>query len=137
MNGTTTMPLYFASLRRVLTGTDIFWARRQPDGGFEAPQAIEEVATAATDGTPVLSFDMLTMYFDSTRTDNGGDVHGDIWAAHRASLNAPFGEVSRVAELNDAKSGEFPTWLSPDNCRLYLSSDRSGVIQSYVATRTP
>ena len=129
--------LYFESARRALTGNDIFFAPRVDGGTFGTPQAIEELATPSVDGTPVLSFDMLTIYFMSARTDNNGDPAGDIWVAHRTSLSAPFGDIKRVAELNTKGDIEFPTWLSADNCRLYMGSQHNGLYQTYVATRRP
>ena len=129
--------LYFASARRPASGTDIFLGARLPDGGFGPPTAIEELTTAAVDGNPVLSFDMLTMYFQSQRTDQGGDSTGDIWVAHRASLSAPFGDIKRVAELSMLGSVDLPTWLSADNCRLYMSRQNAGLLRIYLATRRP
>jgi len=129
--------LYFESARRQLTGNDVFRAPRMPDGSFGPPAAIEEVATTAVDGTPVLSFDMLTLYWGSQRTDNGGDLSGDIWVAHRASLDVPFSDITRVAELSMAGADDSPTWLSADNCRLYLMSTKGSKLQIYVATRKP
>lgn len=129
--------LYFLSGRRAATGSDIFFAPRLSDGGFGAPAAIEAVATTAVDGTPVLSFDMLTMYFQSARVDTGGDSAGDIWVAHRGSLSTPFKDIMRVAELNTPNVSDFPTWLSADNCRLYMSSQPGGRLQIYLATRRP
>jgi hypothetical protein len=39
-------------------------------------------------------------------------------------------------ELNTADA-EVPTWLSPDNCRLYFHSTRAGNESFYLAERTP
>jgi hypothetical protein len=47
-----------------------------------------------------------------------------------------FGTPTAVSEL-DSVDGEYPTWLSPDECRLYftrLNGDQSDI---FVASRTP
>jgi hypothetical protein len=38
----------------------------------------------------------------------------------RQSRDAPFGEPTIVNEVNTADT-EYPQWISPDGCRLYLS----------------
>jgi hypothetical protein len=129
--------LYFDSSRRTLTGVDIFRLARLSDGGFGTLEAVEEVDTAADDTSPVLTSDMLTLYLFSTRVDSGGTASGQIWVAHRLSAAAKFDPPTRVVELSTAAGGDYATWISPDNCRLYLTSLRSGVPQIYVATRRP
>jgi hypothetical protein len=134
--------VYFASNRA--TGapsrTAIYFVKRRADGGFEAATAVPvapSVAGPASDGYPVLSSDGLVLYFGSTRTDDSGDVEGDIWMVRRDAPTATFGPATRVAEVSTAAIVDFPTWLSPDNCRLYLSSTRggNGIFRIYVATR--
>lgn len=93
-----------------------------------------ELNTASRDWLPTLSADKLTIYLSSTRS--GGQGSFDIWAAHRTTINDGFSNPVPVAELNSSKT-EFVGWLSPDNCRLYLSSDRAGTYDIYVATRHP
>jgi hypothetical protein len=61
----------------------------------------------------------------------------DIWIARRASVNDPFGAPANVSELNTANNDQ-PGWLSPDGCRLYLYSDRTGGVGGtdlYIAER--
>jgi hypothetical protein len=43
-----------------------------------------------------------------------------------------------VSELNDPSHRDYPAWISPDGCRIYLLSSRLGeVFEVFVATRTP
>jgi hypothetical protein len=134
--------VYFASNRA--TGapsrTAIYFVKRLVDGGFEQATAVPvqpSLAGPASDGYPVLSSDGLALYFGSTRTDDSGDVEGDIWMVRRDAPNAAFGPPTRIGALSSPGFADFPTWLSADNCRLYLSSTRggNGIFQIYVATR--
>ena len=58
------------------------------------------------------------------------------WMARRTSPDGPFVRPRPVTELNSTP-GESPNWLSPDGCRIYLTSDRTGSWQLYVAERSP
>jgi len=73
--------------------------------------------------TPALSEDGLVAYFGSTRMGGAGMM--DIWTASRTSTTGTFGQFANLGELNTAEQ-DFATWLSPDGCRLYFWSSRSG-----------
>ncbi|MBN9160076.1 MAG: hypothetical protein BGO98_28275 [Myxococcales bacterium 68-20] len=45
----------------------------------------------------------------------------DIFVATRMSTSEPFSNVRPVGELNTNGGLEFPSWLSPDGCRLYYA----------------
>jgi Tol biopolymer transport system component len=127
--------LYVASDRRPGMGFDLHRFPVLPDGGFGTAEAILVLSTARSESAPTLSSDLLTIYFFSERTDGGGEVSGDIWVAHRSLPTMEFANAARVAEVSAPDATDVPTWLSPDNCRLYLSSNRSGRLQLYVASR--
>jgi Tol biopolymer transport system component len=92
--------------------------------GFSNPVKLTELEPAGEGAySPALSADGLTMFFASDRA--GGAGSGDIWMATRTTPTGTFGSITNVAELNTA-SPEYPTWLSPDGCRLYFWSDRAG-----------
>jgi len=100
------------------------------DGTFAPPAAVAGIASTAEDTAPVISSDLLTIYWGSTRTDfdsGTGGVQGagllHIYVAHRASPDGAFGSVAPVAEVNST-STDYPLWLSPDGCDLYLTSLR-------------
>lgn len=132
--------VYFQSF---VTPSRSFQIRRKPRTGPTsfAPddeEISEPNTTEYAEGAPVLSDDMLTIYFTSTRPGAGAskDGKGDVWVARRTSVREPFGESEQVLALT-AAGVDAPTWLSPDNCRLYISSQRDGKLQTYVASRTP
>ncbi len=52
--------------------------------------------------------------------------------AHRTTPTGPFSGLAMVTELNTT-SAEFPTYLSPDGCTIYIGSNRSGRQHLWVA----
>jgi hypothetical protein len=122
-DGTT---VYFASS---IKGTwDIFRSTRTGTT-WTTPVTVDELnTTTALEWAPTVTADGLTVYFGS---DRGGTGHV-IWVATRASVAVPFGTAHKVAEL-DKGQDEWPSWISPDNCRLYFTQkvDVGGGFQAY------
>jgi hypothetical protein len=104
-------------------------------GGTFGPAApVKELNTPATETGPVPTKDGLTLYFGSNRDNAAGSL--DVWMATRPTTSAPFGAPAKLDVLN-TPADEWPTWLSPDGCRLYLSTNRvGGNYDVYVAQRT-
>ncbi|HET6150247.1 MAG TPA: hypothetical protein VFH68_22090 [Polyangia bacterium] len=121
--------LYFGSTR---AGTrDIYKATRST-AGFSRASAVAEVNTNSLEQFPTVSPDELVIYWASNRADAGARGGSDVWMATRTSTNLPFGNVRNVTEVNSA-TDDFPSWISPDGCRLYLTT-RAGLA---IAERTP
>ncbi len=139
-NANTVTPFLVASGREIFVGRapqggeqNIFRATIDDDGGIGAPTIVPELQTPQKETAPVLSFDGLTIFYGSARTDdNAGGL--DIWTAHRPAVGQPFTPPHAVKGLA-TKDDEQPSFLSRDQCRLYFSSDRSGKHQIYVASR--
>jgi len=92
-------------------------------------------APPTLDLSPVLSSDGKTLFF---ATDASGDkAFRDIWEAHRDLTDQDFKAARPVAELNLPDATEYPSWLSPDGCRLYMTRNGpSGAKRNiYVAER--
>jgi Tol biopolymer transport system component len=122
--------LYYAAA--LATGNFDLYEASVTASGVGSPKPLTTLNTADAEAYPVISADGLTIFFDRTNSHDG-----DIWVAHRATVDAVFAAPTPVAELNGA-STETPTWLSPDGCSLYFGSDRSGPGSStdiWVATR--
>jgi hypothetical protein len=128
-------------------GSELWFARQQPYGGalqlhvakamgdaFDVPRRVDELTPKdMTTRSPVLTRDGLTLYFAmSTLTT----ALNDVYVAHRTSLDGHFGDPRVVPELTSAAE-DYPTWISPDGCRIYLTSDRDGGNRGdlYVAER--
>jgi hypothetical protein len=120
--------LYFGSTR---AGTrDIYRATRST-AGFSRATAVAEINTTSIEQFPTVSADELVIYWGSNRTDAGRGGF-DVWMATRDSTAVPFGNVRNVTEVN-TPTDDFPSWISPDGCRLYLTT-RAGLS---IAERAP
>lgn len=124
--------LYFSSTRGT-GGADIYRASEQ-SGGFASPLLVADLASPAGDAFPVVSTDELRVYFASTRGDGGATWQP--YTATRATAAAPWNAPTLVTELADFGNA-IPGWISPDGCRLYLSSDKGGDYDLYVASKSP
>jgi Tol biopolymer transport system component len=120
--------LYVASSRD--GGEDLYRSERGA-AGFAPPIAIAELNTSFSENYPTVASDELVIYWTSDRSDGGARGGLDIWMATRAAKSEPFANVRNVQELNTT-ADEAPNWISPDNCRLYLSTSNA----IYVAERS-
>jgi Tol biopolymer transport system component len=112
---------------------DVYVASRaDPTADFGAPVAVASVNSASDEGAATPSKDGLELFVQSNRP--GGPGHWNIWRAARAEPGQAFGTASLVPELNDGSSTQ-GRWLSPDGRRIYLSSNRTGSFNLFVATR--
>jgi hypothetical protein len=126
-----------SQLEPYITPSAIFFAVRRGEGSaslftaagqhtsFGPAQRLLSLETQAPPGAyenPVVSSDELTIYF-SAPPDNASQ--SDIWTSSRSSVDRPFRAPRAIAELNTV-SGERPTWISEDGCRLYFVTNRTG-----------
>lgn len=124
--------LWFASSRDGGVGSIDIYRSVSNGPGFTITEDIAVLNSNDVEYSPVLSADRLTIYFSSSRPGSKGDY--DIWTSHRNTTGDEFPIPRLVPELNSS-FGDFPGWLSPDNCRLYLNSGLAAGIS--VATRHP
>jgi hypothetical protein len=104
---------------------DIYSAVREPHSAqFSAAAAVPNLDAGGTEeGTPFLSYDGLSLYFFSTRPGLGVQGDRDLWVAHRAKPQAPFGQPSPVPAVNSPKIDHLPR-LSRDERTLVFVSGR-------------
>lgn len=104
---------------------------------FGAPSALAEIGVTVTGDVDAiaLSADRLTLYFSSATTAGGLGGY-DIFMSSRSSTTSAFIAPTPVTALNSS-SGDDVGWVSADNCRVYMSSDRGGNDDIYMASRTP
>lgn len=127
--------IWFASNRAGGVGDfDILRAVKH-NGAWGAPVGVAELESTTADLAPIVSADRLTVYFVSWQARSGSLGGYDIWTSHRATTSESF-PPPVLAGINTT-SNEFTGWLSPDDCRLYFASDRSGTLDLYVAERSP
>lgn len=104
------------------------------DGSAGEPLKVPGPIDTSTDElAPVPSADGLALYF---RRAVG--AKNEIFLARRDKTASPFDEGLAVIELNTADD-QAPSWLSPDQCRLYFHSAGSGARKTdlFVAYRGP
>lgn len=125
--------LYFARDTVSLAKYDLFVALGDGNGLFVGPMQLEGLDDDSNEMQPVVRADDLELFYASDR----GSSSFDVRHATRSATSTAFGPSSPVAELNTA-GYDAPTWISPDGCRLYLSSDRTNTVGGrdiWVATR--
>jgi Tol biopolymer transport system component len=129
------------------TGDDIYLASTRDSGdaangdlyhalrvgsSFVVPSRIAELASSFDDGAPVIAADGLALYFRSNRPSAHGGTN--IYVARRADVDTAW-QTPELVEGVSSDANDEPSWLSGDGCRLYLTSDRSGAGDVFVATR--
>jgi hypothetical protein len=103
---------------------DIFLAKANGVGVYNSSLVSEVSLPTSADFNPVISADKKALYFASDRP-LAGAAGLNIWVATRADPAGTFDPPVGVNNVN-TNQDETPTWLSPDGCRLYISSDRAG-----------
>lgn len=121
-NGT----LYFVSL-----ASDYYVYRAAPLGLGKFTAPVEQTFTGGQHivaDAIVVAPDEKTMYIGSSAAG------GDIAVLTRAKADDPWGPARVLSKISSA-SWDQPRWLSPDGCRLYVTSGRSGDGDVFVARR--
>ena len=108
-----------------------FASRASASAPWTAPVARAEIDTANTDVDGFLSDDGLDLHFSSDRQTQGDQ---DLFLASRGDVGGTFSAFMPIAELNSSHDDRDP-WLPPDASEIYFSSDRSGTLKIYHATR--
>jgi hypothetical protein len=125
--------LYFGSTRGARGDHELYRAQREADSDrFQPPVALASINSLTVDAWPVISPDELTLYFSSARSLLGSTGYFDVLMATRDSKEQDFGNVRPVPGVN-SPDADYPGWISPDACTLYLTVGPTPAI--YVATR--
>ena len=87
------------------------------------------VNSPASDGSPNISADGLTLYFDSQRP--GGLGGWDIWVTTRESIDDNWSEPVPLPEPVNSPYADAGPSISPDGSSIYFASDRPGGYGSF------
>lgn len=125
------LTIYFSSNREGgVGGWDIYVATRESLGDpWGTPVLLPGVNTTGVERYPMVTDDGLFLYADTR------DTNYDLSVAQRESVDADFGALSPVAELN-AGADDIDAWILPDHNAAYFGSNRGGNYDLYRATRT-
>jgi hypothetical protein len=119
------MEVWFSSMRAGNVGARDLYRAAASGSGFSAAEQVLAIESSDDDMLPVVSADGMAIYFASSRPGGAGGL--DIWTARRSTPGGSFGAPVPVTELSTAGT-DFPTWMSLDGCRLYLSRDYAVVV---------
>lgn len=131
------LTLYFVSNRNGAAGPefDLFVTTRISSAAdFPAPMEVSMVNSTATDSTPSVAADGLTLYFTSTRLGVAKIFH-----AVRPSTSSAFSGPTELGELSIQDQDADGPVVSTDQLSIYFSSSRSGTkgaIDIWIARRS-
>lgn len=113
--------LYFASSARPgHGGLDIYVATIGGLGTVTGISNIDGVNTDTYENAPIVSFDENYLYHARY---TGAVTTNHIFMAQRSKISGLFESSKEVPELNSAFN-DYPSWVSPDHCRIYIVSTR-------------
>ena len=125
--------LYFTSSRGTGFNTpEIFLATGLDamSGSFSSVTKVAAGTQGVFNDSPVVSADGLTLYFGS-----GTGTETTVYVAHRPTKQDPYVLLGSHAELLMTNARTEPSWISPDQCTLYLFSNRTLGLQIFRASR--
>ncbi|WP_394843496.1 hypothetical protein LZC95_41420 [Pendulispora brunnea] len=126
--------LWFSSDRDASSATPHMFMAKASAGAFDNPVSVAPPdPTSSRQESPVLSADGTILFYSGNGENDATDAN-DIWEARREATNLPFQKRRHVTELG-TKGIEYPSWLSPDGCHLYMHSLEGTVGAIYVGER--
>jgi hypothetical protein len=99
------LELYFSSSRAGSAGTDIWLSERDSaDAEWGDPHLVGELNSGDSELDPEVSFDGLTIYFNSTRAVEGAQGGFDLFYSTRLTRDDPWSPPQLVPGVNSAES---------------------------------
>lgn len=124
--------LYYGQNETVGFDQNIYMAVRQDAVTYTSSVAVAELNSTSFETQPILTADETVVYFTSNR--DGGNF--DIWRASRANRDVPFGVPVRVP-LASSTLIDTPTWVSHDDCELWIARGDVPTLRSLLRLRRP
>ncbi len=117
---------------------DIFNGQVTGAGQLANLAAVNELNGTFDETSPAITSSGLTIFFARKEAGDGGtSTTFHVYTTTRAATSDPFPVPTLVPELDDMPTtNTSPTWIAPDNCVIYVQSDRGGPAGGiYSATR--
>jgi hypothetical protein len=111
------LTIFFATGRDLGKLTEIYKATRPMPSAAFTTVPVPELNTDSVEVAPVLTSDMLQIFFQSNRAPSQGS---DIWMATRASVGDAFQKPIRSATLS-SPTRDTPLYITPDGCTIWLT----------------
>jgi hypothetical protein len=119
------LQLFWVSQRPGGLGSgDLYMSELQPDGTWGPATAISELNSSGNDFAPDIRHDGLEIFFSSNRA--GGVGVGDIWAATRDAVDAPWSTPVNLGPTVNTSAQDGQPSLSADRKTLIFQSNRAG-----------
>lgn len=134
------LELYFDSNRPGGQGGVDIWVSRRASRSIPWSTPVNPglvVNSAASEGTPKLSADGLSLFFNSDQADVFGAT--DIWVTTRTSPSAPWQSPINLGPVVNGPDVDWCPALSPDGLALMFQSNRAGGLGGddfWLTTRT-
>jgi hypothetical protein len=133
------LEVYFYSTRRQGDNSDddIWFAKRtSASDPFDEPVLLTPVSTDASEISPAISGDGLTLWIGTER--DGGLGGRDIWRYERTSTDSEFGETATLEPNVNSDKDDIPRPLGFNGRCMPLASrlDGNADYQTYFSTRT-
>lgn len=119
--------LYFGAVTGLIGG---HLYRASASDGFASPAELAELASAGGETSPAPTRDDRALYYAKFV----GATNFDIWVATRDAATGAYTQMRPVSEVSSSGDDQ-PSWVSPDGCRLYFTSNRDGAYALYVASQ--
>jgi Tol biopolymer transport system component len=126
------LSLFFYSERSGGYGNRDVWVARRAttnEGWTMLENVGPPVNTSYRDSGPGISFDGLTLFFDSDRP--GGSGSSDLWVTTRPVESAPWGTPVNLGRLVNGPSYDAYPSVSAGGLTLFMQSDRPGGYGGY------
>jgi hypothetical protein len=117
---------------------DIFVGAASGPGQINGIVSESEINSALDETSPAITSNGLTIFFARKQaTDGGASTNFHVYSSTRGAATDPFPTPALVQELDDMPTTDTqPTWIAPDNCVIFLQSNRGGPAGAiYSATR--
>ncbi len=124
------LELYFSSDRPGGSGDSDIWVTTRPttkDDWEEPVNLGPTVNSQYAEGSPTISADGLTLYFDDYAIPRPGGTGGvDVWVTTRATVSDPWDPPVNLGVPVNSGSRDGGPSISDDGLMLFLYSNRSG-----------
>lgn len=103
------------------------WRTPRIGAGFGSREKVAEINSTGIENNVTVREDDLAIFWASNRPGGLGGM--DIWMSVRSSIKEEWGPPENLSAVNTANN-DYPQYISPDGCRLYVMRPGAGVFVS-------